>query len=310
VKLTGRLYPAEDSGHRAKLTSERNELQANPISISRGTDRSAEELRDIAVACAAAAASVVHSAIGGRATLVWEEKGSADFVTEVDRNAEAAIGKIVASRCPEATIIGEELSPERAVGSTGISFVVDPLDGTTNFLHGYPEFSVSVAVMSEGELVAGVVRNLTKSETFTAVRNGGAFLNGERIAVSRESDPSRALIGTGFPFKRHDLLEEYAGQFIEVSRHTAGIRRAGSAALDLSNLACGRFDGFWELVLAPWDIAAGVLIVREAGGVVTDLSGKEKQIAQGSVVAGNSEIHPWLLATVSKARIAKADTTG
>ncbi|HYN82037.1 MAG TPA: inositol monophosphatase family protein [Gemmatimonadaceae bacterium] len=262
---------------------------------------SAQELLDIAVFAAAAAVRVIDDAVGGRTSLVWEEKGSADFVTEVDRAAESAIADVVRAHCRDATIIGEELSPEGSLAARGISFIVDPLDGTTNFLHDYPEYSVSIAVTNGSDLVAGVVRNLTKNETFTAVRNGGAYLNGERIAVSRESTLARALIGTGFPFKRHDLLEEYARQFIHVSRHTAGIRRAGSAALDLSNLACGRFDGFWELVLAPWDIAAGVLIVREAGGVVTDLDGTTKSISHGSVVAGNPDIQPWLLRTVQAA---------
>jgi myo-inositol-1(or 4)-monophosphatase len=275
-------------------------LQAN--SEATGDDAyPPEELLDVAVFAAAAAVRVIDDAVGGRTSLVWEEKGSADFVTEVDKAAESAIADVIRAHCPEATIIGEELSPEGSLTSRGISFIVDPLDGTTNFLHGYPEYSVSIAVTDGTDLAAGVVRNLTKDETFTAVRNGGAYLNGQRIAVSRESNPARALIGTGFPFKRHDLLEEYARQFVHVSRQTAGIRRAGSAALDLSNLACGRFDGFWELVLAPWDIAAGVLIIREAGGVVTDLDGTTKAISHGSVVAGNPDIHPWLLRTVQAA---------
>jgi myo-inositol-1(or 4)-monophosphatase len=300
MQLTRRLYSAEDFGHPAKLTIERNELQGNLR--SGGSDaQSARDLLDIAVFAAAAAARVVGDAAGGRASLVWEEKGSADFVTQVDKGAESAIDEVVRARCPEATIVGEELSPDGSLATRGISFIVDPLDGTTNFLHGYPEYSVSIAVTDGPNLVAAVVRNLTKNETFTAVRNEGAFLNGQRIAVSREITPARALIGTGFPFKRHDLLEEYARQFVHVSRHTAGIRRAGSAALDLSNVACGRFDGFWELVLAPWDIAAGVLIVREAGGIVTNLEGTSKSISHGSVVAGNPEIHPWLLRTVQGA---------
>jgi myo-inositol-1(or 4)-monophosphatase len=264
---------------------------------SSGSERSNDELLQIAVDAATDAASVIRASFGRRGTLIWEEKGSADFVTQVDRDAEAAITRIVASRCPEAGIVGEELSPEGRLGG-GINFIVDPLDGTTNFLHGYPEFAVSIGVTIGPDLVAGVVRNLTRDETFTATRGGGAFVNGAGIAVSRETDPSRSLIGTGFPFKRHDLLPEYAAQFVEVSRHTAGIRRAGSAALDLTNLACGRFDGFWELVLAPWDVAAGILIVREAGGIVTDLAGQTKAVSQGAVVAGNPDIHAWLLRTV------------
>ncbi len=279
-------------------------MQAKPVLTSQ-SDRPVHELLDIAVGAAAQAARVIQAAFGRRGSLVWEEKGSADFVTEADRGAEAAITEVIKSRCPEAGIVGEELSPDAGLGGGGIHFVVDPLDGTTNFLHGYPEFAVSIGVMLGPDLVAGVVRNLARSETFTATRGGGAFLNGQPISVSRETETTRALIGTGFPFKRHDLLDEYSAQFAEVSRHTAGIRRAGSAALDLCNLACGRFDGFWELTLAPWDIAAGVLIVREAGGVVTDLRGDLKRVSEGAVVAGNPDIHAWLLRTVGDATPSK-----
>ncbi|MFN2603652.1 MAG: inositol monophosphatase [Gemmatimonadaceae bacterium] len=275
-------------------------MQAKPMSES-DTVPSNEQLLDVALEAASDAAQIVESAIGGRGTLVWKEKGQSDFVTGVDTDAEAAIVKCVTSQFPEAMIVGEELSPTTSIARYGLAFVVDPLDGTTNFLHGFPEYAVSIAAVRDGELVAAVVRSLTRPEIFTAVKDGGAFVNGERINVSTETEPYRALIGTGFPFKRHDLLEKYAQQFIKVSSHTAGVRRAGSAALDLSYVACGRFDGFWELVLSPWDIAAGLLLVREAGGIVTDLSGKQKQITDGAVVAGNREIHPFLLGMVQRA---------
>jgi myo-inositol-1(or 4)-monophosphatase len=274
-------------------------LQAKPVTIS-GT-LAESELLDVAMTAAARAADVIQSSAGDRPTLVWKLKGESDFVTEVDTRAEAAIVETVHAAYPDAVVVGEELSSETEISRHGITFVVDPLDGTTNFLHGYPEYSVSVAAVVDGELVAAVVRNLTRHETFSAIRGGGAFLNGEKISVSTETEAYRALIGTGFPFKRHDLLEKYAKQFIKVSSHTAGVRRAGSAALDLSNVACGRFDGFWELVLAPWDIAGGLLIVREAGGIVTDLAGNEKPLSHGPVVAGNRDIHPWLLRLIQKA---------
>ena len=278
-------------------------MQANPKSVPgiSGEVQSPDQLLDVAVEAASGAARIIEAAAGRRSELVWKEKGEADFVTEADTQAESAIVDAIKSRCSDAKIVGEELSPKGLTDGAGITFVVDPLDGTTNFLHGFPEYSVSIAVMIDGELVAGVVRNLTRPETFTATRGGGAFMNGERISVSRETEPYRALIGTGFPFKRHDLLEKYARQFVQVSRHTAGVRRAGSAAIDLCNVACGRFDAFWELVLAPWDIAAGVLIVREAGGIVTDLNGDKKQVADGPVVAGNHDIHAWLLRIIRKA---------
>jgi len=268
---------------------------------SAGTAQSPDELLDVAIEAASRAAGIVESSAGDRSALVWKEKGESDFVTDVDTRAESAIVAAIRSGSPDARIVGEELSPDGITDGAGVTFVVDPLDGTTNFLHGYPEYAISIAVMRDRELVAGVVRNLTRDETFTATRGGGAYLNGQRISVSPQTEPYRALIGTGFPFKRHDLLEKYAQQFIQVSRHTAGVRRAGSASLDLASVACGRFDGFWELVLAPWDIAAGVLIIREAGGIVTDLSGAPKPVSVGAVVAGNPDIHPWLLRMVRKA---------
>jgi len=259
------------------------------------------ELLDVAVEAASAAAEIVDRAIGGRGSLVWKQKGESDFVTKVDTDSESAIVECIQRHFPDARIIGEELSPTIEIGRTGLAFVVDPLDGTTNFIHGFPEYAVSIAAVRDGELVAAVVRSLTRPEIFTAIKDGGAFVNGEPINVSSETEPYRSLIGTGFPFKRHDLLEKYAQQFIKVSSHTAGVRRAGSAALDLSYVACGRFDGFWELVLSPWDIAAGLLIVREAGGVVTDLAGAQKGMTDGAVVAGNREIQPWLLRLVQHA---------
>jgi myo-inositol-1(or 4)-monophosphatase len=275
-------------------------LQAKPLS-SASDVQSPSQLLAVAAEAASAAARIIEATAGGRATLEWKQKGEADFVTDADTQAEAAVVSTIRSHCPDATIIGEELSPTTAIGRQGLVFIVDPLDGTTNFLHGFPEYAVSIAAMRDGELVAGIVRNCTRPETFTATRGGGAYLNDERISVSSETEPYRALIGTGFPFKVHDLLEKYARQFVQVSRHTAGVRRAGSAAVDLSSVACGRFDGFWELDLAPWDIAAGLLIVREAGGIVTDFEGHEKQPSYGPVVAGNPDIQPWLLRTIRKA---------
>ena len=212
-----------------------------------------------------------------------------------------AIKTSIASSYPDAQVVGEELSPEAQLSSPGLTFVADPLDGTTNFLHGYPQYAVSIAALQQSTLVAGVVLNVTSNECFTAILGRGALLNDAKINVSSLSDQSRALIGTGFPFKQQNLLERYSRHFIAVSRATAGIRRAGSAALDLADVACGRFDGFWELDLAPWDMAAGILLVREAGGIVTNWAGELRDISSGPVVAGNPDIHPWLLRTLHEA---------
>jgi len=269
------------------------------------TDAGDAELLDIALEASRAAAEVIRDATAQRGRLVWESKGRSDFVSEVDKSAEHRIAEIVGRRCAGASLLGEELSPTALSGS-GVVFIADPLDGTTNFLHGYPEYAVSIAAARDGVLCAGVVLNVARGEEFTARRGGGAFRDGHRIAVSRLREPARALIGTGFPFKTVEKLPLYLDQFSLVMRGTAGIRRAGSAALDLANVACGRFDAFWELVLAPWDVAAGILLVREAGGIVTDLEGGPAALSAGAFVAGNPAMHAWLLQTLRRVNM----TTG
>ena len=266
----------------------------------KSADTTNESLLGACVGAAKVASEIISSAAGRLSAIRWETKSSSDFVSEVDRSAEAAIADFISRQFPSAVIVGEELSPAGLTGAE-LAFVVDPLDGTTNFLHGYREYAVSIAALSRGTLRAGVVLNVATGETFTATAGGGAFLDGTHISVSAIADPARALVGTGFPFKRLDLLDGYLRQFDRVMRSTAGIRRAGSAALDLASVACGRFDAFWELDLAPWDVAAGVLLVREAGGVVTDLAGRPAEINFGPFVAGNPSLHRWLLEAVSNA---------
>ncbi len=266
------------------------------------TDAGDSELLDIAVEAARSGARVIKGATAQREKLVWETKGRSDFVSEVDKASEREIVGIIGRRLPDAIVLGEELSPT-VIASKGIVVIADPLDGTTNFLHGYPEYSVSIAIARDGVLCASVVLNAARDEEFTARRGSGAFLNGKRIHVSNLREPGRSLIGTGFPFKSLEKLPQYLEQFSLVMRGTAGIRRAGSAALDLSNVACGRFDAFWELVLAPWDVAAGVLMVQEAGGVTTDLDGNPAHLTAGAFVAGNPAMHAWLLNTVRRANM-------
>jgi myo-inositol-1(or 4)-monophosphatase len=280
----------------------REELQA----IS-GTDRDNRELLDVALEAARAAASVIRDATSEREELVWETKGRSDFVSAVDKASEQQIAEIVGRRLPDAVMLGEELSPN-ALSNTGIVVIADPLDGTTNFLHGYPEYAVSIGVAREGELCAAVVLNVPRGEEFTAISGGGAFLNGVRIKVSSLREPGRALIGTGFPFRTVEQLPQYVAQFSLVAAGTAGMRRAGAAALDLASVACGRFDAFWELTLAPWDVAAGILLVREAGGIVTDLEGQSARPVAGGLVAGNPAMHAWLLQTVRRANVSKEAT--
>ena len=263
------------------------------MASQRSREESDRELLEVSVQAARRAAQLIAEQ-AGVASANWRVKAHADFVSEVDTNAEALIRETLALRVPGATIIGEELSPD-AVAATDVAFIVDPIDGTTNFLHGYPAYAVSIAAVDQGELAAGVILDVPRNELFTAQRGTGAFLDGRRIAISSTDDPSRALIGTGFPFKHPEMLAIYQEQFARILRASAGIRRAGSAALDLANVACGRFDGFWELRLAPWDMAAGILLVREAGGMVTDTAGREIQPYHGEVVASNAALHGWIL---------------
>jgi myo-inositol-1(or 4)-monophosphatase len=216
-------------------------------------------------------------------------------VSHVDRDAESAIAEVIRSRHPDASLLAEEFSPN-AGSSDGLMFVADPLDGTTNFLHGFPWYAVSIAAVVDGSLEAGVVLNAATGELFTATEGGGARANGQPITVSIIDDPRRALIGTGFPFKRAEQdLDRYMRALPGLMRDTAGLRRPGSAALDLACVAAGRFDAFFEFSLAPWDIAAGILLIREAGGIVTDASGAPAPIDHTSIIAGNTALHAWLL---------------
>jgi len=246
------------------------------------------------VAAAARAADIIRERSRDRGSLEWETKARADFVTDVDRSAERAIADVINERHADARILGEELSPALD-DRGGLVFVVDPLDGTTNFLHGFPWYAVSIGAMIDGELTAAAILNVANGELFTATAGGGARLNGQPIQVSPVTDPGRALIGTGFPFREGAQVDEYLRMLARVIRDTAGIRRPGSAALDLADVACGRFEAFWELSLAPWDIAAGLLIVREAGGVVTNIQGDPCPVAHTSLIAGSPAMHAWLL---------------
>lgn len=270
------------------------------------------ELLSVAQAAAQAAAAVHRRHLGRVHVADWSEKGAADFVTHVDRAAEAAIAERIRSHFPDHRLLAEEEESERAAASGvtmrglggGWTWIVDPLDGTTNYLHGYPVYAVSIGVALDGVMQAAVVLNSATDEEWTAVRGGGAFRAGGRATVSEIDTLSRALIGTGFPFKALHLLPEYTRQLDAVLRSTSGVRRAGSAALDLCHVASGWFDGFWELSLAPWDIAAGSLIVQEAGGILTRVDEGKDVLGHGSVLAGNAAIHAALGSLVRNAAVA------
>ena len=220
------------------------------------------------------------------------EKGRNDFVSEVDRAAEAAIIDVIRKAYPGHAILAEE-SGETA--GNDFQWIIDPLDGTTNYLHGFPQFSVSIALRHRGQLESAVVYDPMREEMYTADRGGVAFLNDHRIRVTQRKDLHGALLGTGIPFRDQRFVDLYLAMMKTLIRDTAGIRRPGSAALDFADLAAGRVDGFWELGLSPWDFAAGVLLVREAGGWVTDLSGGERFFETGNVVAGGLKVHQAML---------------
>jgi myo-inositol-1(or 4)-monophosphatase len=230
------------------------------------------------------------------------EKSPGDWVSEADLTSEQVIRDLLV-RETDLPVFGEEAGGEEF--DTG--WLVDPLDGTANFLHGYPWWSISIAAAIDGELVAGTVWHVPARRRYTAWQGGGAWCGPERLRVSNIDDPAASLLGTGFPFKAPLLLPPYLKGFERVTPLTSGVRRAGSAALDLADVAQGRFEAFWELVLAPWDIAAGIVLVREAGGIVTDLGGAPAGPRHGGIVAGNPRMHEWLLGQIQDARWAMGD---
>ena len=238
---------------------------------------------------------------GGRVLLRYLEhvekldvraKSHNDFVSEVDRRAEEAILQVLRATYPDHAILAEESG---AHGKSDFEWVVDPLDGTTNYLHGFPQFSVSVALRHRGRLECGVVYDPLREEMFTAARGAGAQLNERRVRVANRQSLDGALIGTGFPFREQRHLDAYLGMFKTMIQATAGVRRPGSAALDFAYVACGRTDGFWEVGLSEWDFAAGALLVSEAGGTVSDLAGGTRHFETGNVVAGNLKVHGAML---------------
>jgi len=234
-------------------------------------------------------------------------KQANDFVTEVDRAAEDAIIESLLGTFPSHTVLGEESghvdSQGRAVeGDPRLGehvWIVDPLDGTTNFIHSLPQYAISIALMERGVITQGVIYDPNRDELFTASRGRGAFLNDRRIRVSKRLRLQESLLGTGFPFRRVDDLEGYLELFARVSRLAAGVRRPGAAALDLAYVACGRYDGFFELGLAPWDCAAGALMVTEAGGLVGDFRGETEWLFGEQVLAGTPKVFAALVAMVA-----------
>jgi myo-inositol-1(or 4)-monophosphatase len=249
---------------------------------------------NIAIRAARRAGSVINRAALAGGGFTVKSKRANDFVTEVDRAAEAAIIETVRKAYPEHAILAEE-SGLLSSKHSEFRWIIDPLDGTTNFIHGFPQYCVSIGVEHKGALSQAVVYDPTRDELFTASKGAGAFLNDRRIRVSKCEKLSAALIGTGFPFKELKRADLYLKQLRAMMEKSSGVRRAGAAALDLAYVACGRLDAFWELGLSPWDMAAGVLLIQEAGGLAGDLKGDQGFMESGDVCAAAPKLFAPLL---------------
>lgn len=242
---------------------------------------------NIAVRAARRAGSIVMRHFNRIDTLTIAEKQRNDFVSEVDRLSEEAIIDTLRRAYPNHAILAEESG---AHAGNAYQWIIDPLDGTTNYLHGLPQFSISIALQHKDELISAAVYDPVRDEMFTASRGKGALLNDRRLRVSDQKSLAGALIGTGIPFRDQRYLDAYLAMLKAMVDDTAGIRRPGSAALDFAWVAAGRMDGFWELGLSAWDFAAGALIVREAGGSVSDIRGGNRYLESGNVIAGNVKV--------------------
>jgi myo-inositol-1(or 4)-monophosphatase len=257
-----------------------------------------DELQEGCAAAAQAGAAVLRERFGRPRTI--DKKGVIDLVTDADRASEAAVLAVLGERFPGAAVLAEE-SGASGAGAGGLRFLVDPLDGTTNYAHGLPHFAVTVAVEDAGGLAAGATADPLRGELFLATRGGGATLGGAPLRHSGCRELGEALLVTGFPYdvhREHEALLRVFGAFVTSAQ---GVRRYGSAALDLAWVACGRFDGFWEAKLKPWDLAAGLLIAREAGAVVTDLLGGDRVLETGGVVAAPPALQARMLEVIRAA---------
>ena len=260
-----------------------------------------EPMLTVALNAARKAGRVVEMGFERLDRVKVEIKGQNDFVSDIDKKAEQEVLYHLTKAYPDHRFIGEE-SGTTGNADSDYEWIIDPLDGTTNFIHGIPQFSVSIACLFKGKLEHAVVLNPISLEEFTASRGKGAFLNDRRMRVSPRKGFDGALIGTGIPFNGYALehIDQYLACLKEIAGQTAGIRRPGSAALDLAYVAAGRFDGFWETGLKPWDMAAGILLVREAGGLICDFQGGDKYMTSGNVVCATPKVFKPLVQVVGK----------
>ncbi|CAH1204689.1 inositol-phosphate phosphatase [Candidatus Nitrotoga sp. BS] len=250
----------------------------------------------IAVKAARRAGNLIHRAANNLDHLTVTKKSHSDYVSEVDRAAEQAIITTLLDAYPKHAILAEESG---AQGESEYLWIIDPLDGTTNFLHGFQQYAVSIALQHNGVLTQAVIYDPTKNDLFTATRGGGAYLNDRRLRVSKRLKLADCLIGTGFPYTKFESLDAYMNILRDMMQKTSGLRRPGSAALDLAYTAAGRYDGFFELGLNSWDIAAGCLLITEAGGLVGDMQGNDTFLKSGNICAGNPKVFAQLLQVIA-----------
>jgi myo-inositol-1(or 4)-monophosphatase len=246
-----------------------------------------------AIKAARRAGSIINRASNDLDKLTVERKTKNDFVSEVDRAAEQAIIELLRESYPQHSILAEESGLSKS--DSDYQWIIDPLDGTTNFLHGFPQYCVSIALSIKGVVNHGVIYDPTRNELFYASKGAGAFLNDRRIRASKVVNLKDALVGTGFPFKQLKHFDRYLAMFKDVTMAASAVRRPGAAALDLAYVACGRYDAFWEMGLSPWDIAAGALLIKESGGLIADFSGEGNYLEGGDVVAATPKVFPALL---------------
>lgn len=250
---------------------------------------------NIAIKAARRAGQIINRASNDLDLVKVATKQPNDYVTEVDKAAEAAIIETLREAYPNYGILAEESGETAGKGDAEYQWIIDPLDGTTNFIHGLPQYAVSIALAKGGVVEQAVVFDPNRNELFTASKGAGAFLNERRIRVSRRIKLQDALIGTGFPYRMFDKIDLYLAIFKELAEKSAGQRRPGAASLDLAYVACGRYDGFWEFGLSPWDMAAGSLLISEAGGLVSDLRGDASYLETGNIIAGTPKVFAPLL---------------
>lgn len=254
---------------------------------------------NIAIKAARRASQIINRASLDLSLVKVVSKQPNDFVTEVDKAAEAAIIEVLKDAYPSYGILAEESGSKAGQGQESeYQWIIDPLDGTTNFIHGFPQYAISIALAKGGVVEQAVVYDPNRNELFTASKGGGAFLNERRIRVSRRTRLAEALIGTGFPYREFNHVDAYMAIFRELTQKTAGMRRPGAASLDLAYVATGRLDGFWEFGLSPWDMAAGSLLITEAGGLISDLGGESTYLDTGNLVAGTPKVFLPLLQIV------------